>query len=140
VRGQLGYSGGEVAEAGASVNGEATGREVVGDERAGDGMGGTMVLTGRPGLPVGERRERERGGAADWWGWVVRRGAGTRSWAAWAVGGEGGKAGAARFGSDTAQPRGEGFFLFLFQFLFHFSNFYFCFFLFPFLLNQQFAK
>jgi hypothetical protein len=58
VRGWLGYSGGEIAEVGASVNGEATGREVVGGERAGDGMGWTMVLTGGPGLPGGERRER----------------------------------------------------------------------------------
>jgi hypothetical protein len=49
----LGYSGGVVAEAGASVNGEARGREAVSGERAGDGMGGTMVLTGGPGLPVG---------------------------------------------------------------------------------------
>ena len=35
----------------------------------------------------------------------------------------GGEAGAAWFGPDTAQPRGEGFFLFIFQFsisLFHF--------------------
>jgi hypothetical protein len=48
VRGRLGYSGGVVAEAGASVNGEATGREAVGGERAGDGMGWTMVLTGWP--------------------------------------------------------------------------------------------
>jgi hypothetical protein len=35
---------------------------------------------------------------------------------------------------------GEGFSFFFFCFLFHFSIFYFCFFLFPFLLNQQFAK
>jgi hypothetical protein len=59
VRGRLRYSGGVVAEAGASVNGEATGCEAVGGERAGDGMGRTMVLTGRPGLPEGEWRERE---------------------------------------------------------------------------------
>jgi hypothetical protein len=122
VRGRLGYSGGLVAEAGASVNGEATGHEAVGGERAGDGMGGTMVLTGGPGLPVGERRERERGGAADWRGRVVRRRAGARSWAAWAMGGEGGgEAGAARFGPKTAQPRGgKGFSFFFFCFLFHF--------------------
>ena len=120
MRGRLGYSGGEVAEAGASVNGEATGREVVGDERAGDGMGGTMVLTGGPELPVGERHERERGGATDRWGQTVRRGAGACSWAAWA-GGRGGKVGATRFGPDTAQPRGEGFFPF------YFSVFYFTF-------------
>jgi hypothetical protein len=52
---------------------------VVDGERAGDGMGGTMVLTGGPGLPVGERRERERGGAADQWGRAIRRGAGARN-------------------------------------------------------------
>jgi hypothetical protein len=138
VRRRLGYSGGVAAEAGASVNGEATGREAVGGEHAGDGMGGTMVLTGRPGLPVGERRERETGGAADRWGRVVRRGAGACSWAAWA-GEEGGRAGAARFGPESALARGERFFLF-FCFVFPFSIFYFCFFLFSFLLNQQFAK
>ena len=125
MRGRLGYSGGVVAEAGASVNGEATGREVVGGERAGDGMGETMVLTGGPGLPVGERRERERGGVADRWGRAVRRGAGARSWAAWAERGEGGKR--ARFGPDTTQPRGGGFFLFLFLFLFSISHFHFLF-------------
>jgi hypothetical protein len=125
VRGRLGYNGGVVAEAGASVNGEATGREAVGGERAGDGMGGTMVLTGGPGLPVGERRERERGGATDWWGQVVRRGAGARSWAAWA--GEergGGRAGATRFGPELAQPRGGKVFPF---FLFSISFFHFLF-------------
>jgi hypothetical protein len=36
VRGRLGYSGGVVAEAGASLNGEATGREALGSERAGE--------------------------------------------------------------------------------------------------------
>jgi hypothetical protein len=84
VRGRLRYSGEEVAEAGARVNGEATGRAVVGGERAGEGMGGMMVRTGGPGLPVGERRKREREGAADRWGRAVRRSAGPRSWAAWA--------------------------------------------------------
>jgi hypothetical protein len=44
------------------------------------------MLTGGPGLPVGERRERERGRVADWWGRSVRGGAGARGWAAWAVG------------------------------------------------------
>jgi hypothetical protein len=116
VRGRLGYSGGLVAEAGASVNGEATGHEAVGGERAGDGMGGTMVLTGGPGLPVGERRERERGGAADWRGRVVRRRAGARSWAAWAMGGEGG-GGSGRgavWAENGPAEGGDGFFLFLF--------------------------
>jgi hypothetical protein len=134
VRGRLGYSGGVVAEAGASVNGKATGREAVDGEHAGDGMGGTMVQIGGPGLPVGEQREREKGGAADWWGWVVRRGAGTRSWAAWVVGGGGGKAGATRFGPKTVQPRGGMVFPFsfsVFYFIFPFSifvSFYFLFF------------
>jgi hypothetical protein len=98
---------------------------VVGGERASEGMGGTMVLTSGPRLPVGEWRERERGGAADRWGRAVRRGAGARSWAAWAVGGEGGKRARARFGPDTAQPRGEGFSFFLF--LFSISHFHFLF-------------
>jgi hypothetical protein len=140
VRGRLGYSGGVVAEAGAGVNGEATGREAVGGERVGDGMGGTMVLTGGLGLPGGERHERERGGATDQWGRVVRRGAGARSWAAWAGEERGGRAGVARFGPELAQPRGGRFFLFLFLFSISFFHFLFCFFLFPFLLNQQFAK
>jgi hypothetical protein len=38
---------------------------VVGGEHAGEGMGGTMVLKGGPGLREGEWRERERGGSAD---------------------------------------------------------------------------
>jgi hypothetical protein len=135
VRGRLGYSGGLVAEAGASVNGEATGHEAVGGERAGDGMGGTMVLTGGPGLPVGERRERERGGAADWRGRVVRRRAGARSWAAWAMGGEGG-GGSGRgavWAENGPAEGGKGFFLFLFLFSISlpfsiFVSFYFLFF------------
>jgi hypothetical protein len=105
------------------VNGEATGREAVGGERAGDGMGGTMVLTGGPELPVGERRERERGRAADWWGRVVRRGAGARSWAAWAVGGEGGGSGRGAVWAESGPAEVGGFFLFLFLLsisLFHF--------------------
>jgi hypothetical protein len=86
-------------------------------------MGGTTMLTGGSGLQVGERRERERGRVADWWGRSVRGGAG------------------ARVGPEWAQPRGEGFSFFSFSvFYFLFLFFYFCFFLFPFLLNQQFAK
>jgi hypothetical protein len=121
-----------VAEAGASVNGEATGREAVGGERASDGMGGTMVLTGGPGLQEGEWRERERGGAADRWGRVVRRGAGARSWAAWVVGGEGGKQARRGLGRKRPSRGGEGFFLFfLFSISLPFSifvSFYFLFF------------
>jgi hypothetical protein len=140
VRGWLGYSGGVVAEAGASVNGEATGREAVGGERVGDGMGETMVLTGGPELPVEEWCERERGGAADWWAGLSGA-ARARAAGPLGSGRRGGrKAGATRFGPKTAQPRGKGFSFFFFCFLFHFSIFYFCFFLFPFLLNQQFAK
>ena len=134
MRGRLGYSGGVVAEAGASVNGEATGREAVGGERAGDGMGGTMVLTGGPGLPVGERRERERGRAADWWGRVVRRGAGARSWAAWAREKRGGKSGRDAVWARIGPAEGGKVFPFsfsVFYFLFPFSifvSFYFLFF------------
>jgi hypothetical protein len=81
-----------------------------------------MVLTGGPGLPVGERCERERGGAADRWGRAIRRGAGTRSLAAWAVGGEGGS-GRGAVWAENGPAEGGGFFLFLFLFsisLFHF--------------------
>jgi hypothetical protein len=81
VRGRLGHS--ERAHganrAGVRVNGEATGRAVVGGERAGEGMGGTRDLTSGPGLPAGEWREREGEGATDEWGWAVWRGAGARS-------------------------------------------------------------
>jgi hypothetical protein len=139
VRGWLGYSGGVVAEAGASVNGEATGREAVSGERDGDGMGGMMVLTGGPGLPEGEWHERERGGAADRWVQVVRRGAGARSWAAWAMGGEGGS-GRGAVWAENGPTEGKGVFPFSFSVFYFTSIFYYCFFLFPFLLNQQFAK
>jgi hypothetical protein len=144
VRGRLGYSGGEVAEAGARVNGEAMGQAVVGGERTGDGMGGTRDLTSEPGLPAGERREREWEGAANRWGQVVRQ-RGRAQLGHLGHGRRGGKRARARararFGPDTAQPRGEGFFLFLFLFsISHFHFLFFCFFLFPFLLNQQFAK
>jgi hypothetical protein len=90
---------------------------VVGGEHACEGMGGTMVLTGGPGLPVGEQRERERGGAADRWGRAARCGA------ARAAGPLG-----------MGEERGEGFFLFFFSvfyFTFPFSiyvSFYFLFF------------
>jgi hypothetical protein len=119
VRGRLGYSGGVVAEAGASVNGEATGREAVGGERTGDGMGETMVLTGGPELPVGERCERERGGADDRWGRVVRRGTGARSWAVWA-GEERGGSGRDAVWARIGPTEGGGFSFFFFCFLFHF--------------------
>jgi hypothetical protein len=122
VRGRLGYSGGVVAEAGASVNGEATGREAVGGERAGDGMGGTKVLTGGPGLPVGEQRERERGGAANRWGRFVRCGAGARSRVTWAGGGEGGKSGCGAAWAKIGPAEGGRVFLF-FLFLFFISFF-----------------
>jgi hypothetical protein len=127
VRGRLGCNGGEVAEAGARVNGEATGRAVVGGEHAGEGMGGTRDLTSGPGLPAGERREREREGTADRWGRAVRHGAGARSWAAWAVGGEGGGESGRGRGLGQIRPGrgGEGFFLFLF--LFSISHFHFLF-------------
>jgi hypothetical protein len=109
---------GEVAEAGARVNGEETGQAVVGGERAREGMGETRDLTSGPGLSAGERRERERGGAADRWGQAVRRCAGAGI--AGLLGpreerGGGGERALARLGPGTAQPRGECFFLFLFS-------------------------
>jgi hypothetical protein len=132
VRGRLGYSGGEVAEAGARVNGEAMGQAVVGGERTGDGMGGTRDLTSEPGLPAGERREREWEGAANRWGQVVRQ-RGRAQLGHLGHGRRGGKRARARararFGPDTAQPRGEGFpFSFsVFYFTFPFSIFLFLF-------------
>jgi hypothetical protein len=129
VRGRLGHS--ERAHfanrAGGRVNGEATGRTVVGGERAGEGMGGTRNLTSGPGLPVGERLEREGEGAADGWGRAVRHGAGACSWAAWAAGGEGGKAGAGATWARNGPAEGGEKMFFLFLFLFSISHFYFLF-------------
>jgi hypothetical protein len=51
VRGRLGHSGGVVAEAGASLNGEATGREALGGEHACEAWERTTKLTGGPELP-----------------------------------------------------------------------------------------
>jgi hypothetical protein len=127
VRGRLGYSGGEVAEAGARVNGEETGRAVVGGDRAGEGMGGTRDLTSGPGLSAGERRKRERGGAGDRWGWAVRRNAGTG--VAGLLGPREERGGSGR-GMGRIRPSrgGEGFFsFFFFYFLFSISHFYFLF-------------
>jgi hypothetical protein len=142
VRGRLGYSGGEVAEAGARVNGEETGRAVVGGERAGEGMGGTRELTSGPGLSAEERREREREGAADGWGRAVKRGAGARSWAAWATRGEGGSGRGRDLGWKRPSRGGErkcfsfSFSVFYFSFLF----FYFYFLFISFSFEQQFAN
>jgi hypothetical protein len=56
-------------------------------------------------------------------------------------GGRGGKSGrGAAWARIGPAEGGKGFSFFFFCFLFPFSIFYFCFFLFPFLLNQQFAK
>jgi hypothetical protein len=51
VRGRLGHCGGVVAEAGASLNGEATGREVLGGEHASEAWVRMTKLTGGPELP-----------------------------------------------------------------------------------------
>jgi hypothetical protein len=40
ARGRLGYNGGVLAEVGASLNGEATGCEALGGERAGEAWAG----------------------------------------------------------------------------------------------------
>jgi hypothetical protein len=113
---------------------------VVGGERAGEGMGGMRDLTSGLGLPAGEQRERERGGATDRWGRDVMRGAGAHNWAAWAVGGEGGKRARARLGPETAQPRGGEKMFFLFLFLFLISIFYFYFLFISFFFDKQLAK
>jgi hypothetical protein len=67
---------------------------VVGGERAVEVMGGTRGLTGEPGLPAEERRERERGGAADGWGRPVS--------------GSGAREGSAADGWDRGVRRGRG--------------------------------
>jgi hypothetical protein len=125
---------GEVAEAGARVNGEETGQAVVGGERAGEGMGGTRDLTSGLGLSAGERRERERGEAADRWGRAVKRGAGAGVAGLLGPREERGKRPLARLGPETTQVRGECFSFFFFSF-FYFSfpfsiyiSFYFLFF------------
>jgi hypothetical protein len=140
VRGRLGHS--ERAHganrASACVNGEATGRMVVGGERAGEGMGGTRDLTSGLGLLVGERREREGEGAADGWGRAVR--SGRAQLGRLGRGRRGGEMRArARLGPETAQSRGGenvfpfSFSVFYFSFLFSISIF----FLSPFPLNNN---
>jgi hypothetical protein len=112
---------------------------VVSGECAGEVMGGTRGLTSGPGLPAEERRERERGGAADGWGrpvsgssaregsaadgWGrgVRRGRGHTMLGCLGHGRERGRGGRARggwLGPEAAQPRGGFFLLFLFFFYF----------------------
>jgi hypothetical protein len=139
VRGRLGYSGREVVEAGARVNGEETGRAVVGGERAGEGMGGTRDLTSRPGLPAGYRRERERGGAADRWGRAVRRGAGAGVAGLLGPREERGESGRG-LGRIRPNRGGKGFSFFFFCFLFLISHFYFYFLFISFSFEQQLAK
>jgi hypothetical protein len=130
---------GEVAEAGARVNGEETGQAVVGGERAREGMGETRDLTSGPGLSAGERRERERGGAADRWGQAVRRCAGAGI--AGLLGPREERGGSGRWrGLGRERPSRGGNVFSFFCFLFLISIFYFYFFSFPFLLNQQLAK
>jgi hypothetical protein len=107
---------------------------VVGGERAGEGMGGTRDLTSGPELSAGERRERERGGAADRWGQAVRRGA--SAGVAGLLGPReerGEKRARARLGPETTQSRGDvfpfSFSVFYFSFPFSiFISFYFLFF------------
>jgi hypothetical protein len=124
VRGRLGYSGGEVAEAGVRVNGEETGRAVVGGEHAGEGMGGTRDLTSGPGLSAGERHGGERGERLT--GGAGLSGAARALLGRLGRGRRGGKAGAARLGPKMAQPRvGER--KCFFPFSFSISHFYFLF-------------
>jgi hypothetical protein len=91
---------------------------------------GTKGLTGGTGLSAEERREREREGAADVWGWatsgggrsVARRRARGR-WVAWAVswGGVRTRGRERSEGLGQIRPSREGgFSFFLFLFLFYF--------------------
>jgi hypothetical protein len=122
----------EVAEASARINGEETRRAVVGGERVGEGMGGTRDLTSGPGLSAGERRERERGGAADRWGRAVRRGVGEGVAGLLGLWEERGGAGAGAAWAGNGPAEGGGnVFPFTF-FLFSISHFHFLF-LFPFI-------
>ena len=129
MRGRLGYSGGVVAEAGASLNGEATGREALGGERAGEAWARTTELTGGPGLPEREWHEGERvesltGGAG------LSEEARAREAGPPGPGrGEGKRGRAELVGPDSAQPRGG----FSFSFLFLISNSFLFLFLFLFL-------
>jgi hypothetical protein len=111
-----------------------------GGEHAGEGMGGTRDLTSGPGLPAREWRERERGGATDRWGRAVRRGAGARSWATWAVGGEGGRGRGRDLGQKRPSRGGGEKMFFLFLFLFLISIFYFYFLFISFFFDKQVAK
>jgi hypothetical protein len=112
---------------------------VVDGERTGEGMGGTRDLTSGPGLLAGERRERERGGAADGWGWAVRCGRG-RCWATWAAGGEERSGRGSGLGRKRPSRGGKGFSFFFFCFLFLISHFYFYFLFISFSFEQQLAK
>jgi hypothetical protein len=116
-----------------------TGQAVVGGERAGEDMGETRGLTSGSGLPAGERRERERGGAADGWGPALRRGRAKlgRLGRERERGERAREGGGSGLGRKTAQPREESFSFFYFYFLFLILIFYFYFFLSPFLLNNN---
>jgi hypothetical protein len=89
--------------AGARLNGEATGREGLGDGCAGDGMGETKELTGGAKLPERGSGARGRERDADGWGPNVSEARGVRSWAAWA-GERGGESAGAQglVGPDSA--------------------------------------
>jgi hypothetical protein len=85
-------------------------------------------------------RERERGGAADRWGWAVRRGAGAGIAGLLGLREERGGGKRAGLGPDTAQPRGRVFSFFFFCFLFLISIFYYYFLFISFSFEQQLAK
>jgi hypothetical protein len=119
---------------------------VVGGERSGEDMSETRGLTSGPELPAGERRERERGGAADGWGPAVRHGRGRAKLGRLGHGRERGGSGRERggkwLGPENSPAEGESFSFFYFYFLFSISHSYFLFlFLFiSFSFEQQFAK
>jgi hypothetical protein len=113
---------------------------VVGGERAGEDMGEMRGVTSGPGLPAGERREREGEEQLTGGGGLSGAGAEALCGLLGPREGEGGS-GRARAGEVTwagnSPAEGGEFFFFYFYFLFLISIFYFYFFLSPFLLNKN---
>jgi hypothetical protein len=114
---------------------------VVGGEHADEDMGETRGLTSGPGLPAGERREREKGGAADGWGPAVgRRRAKLGCLGRGRERGERARERGSGLGRKMAQTRGGEVFLFLFLFSIYHSYFIFIFLFISFSFEQQFSK
>jgi hypothetical protein len=113
VRGRLGHSGGVVAEAGASLNGEATGREALGGERVSEAWARTTELTGGPELPGRGSGARGRASSRCLVGLSCQRRRG-RAELGRLGRGEGGRSAGARRGLGQIRPSRGGKFLFFF--------------------------